>query len=140
MPIRLKLFFKRVIFPLIGSIIFLSLAYWLYKIAPSKEISIVLAILVLTIYLFLFEVLPVDLTAITIMVILGLISWQFAFFGMSSELLDINHLFDGFASNAVAINSCLGSCAARPHDFFKRHIRGKATARPPRMTDSLSKA
>ena len=101
MPIRLKLFIKRVILPLIGSFIFLSLAYWLYKIAPSKEVSIVLVILVLTIYLFLFEVLPVDVTAITIMVLLGLISWQFEFFNLSKELLDINNLFDGFASNAV---------------------------------------
>ena len=101
MPIRLKLFFKRVVLPLIGSFIFLALAYWLYRIAPSKEISIVLVILVLTIYLFLFEVLLVDVTAITIMVLLGLISWQFTFFGMSRELLDISHLFDGFASNAV---------------------------------------
>ena len=55
----------------------------------------------LTIYLFLFEVLPVDVTAITIMVMLGLISWQYPFFGLENELLDINHLFDGFASNAV---------------------------------------
>ncbi len=101
MPIRLKLFIKRVILPLIGSFIFLSLAYWLYKIAPTKEVSLVLVILVLTIYLFLFEVLPVDVTAITIMVLLGLISWQFEFFDLSQELLDINHLFDGFASNAV---------------------------------------
>ncbi len=101
MPIRLKLFIKRVVLPLIGSFIFLSLAYWLYKIAPSKEVSLVLVILVLTIYLFLFEVLPVDVTAITIMVLLGLISWQFEFFNLSKELLDISHLFDGFASNAV---------------------------------------
>lgn len=101
MPIRLKLFIKRVVLPLIGSFIFLSLAYWLHEIAPNPEIGLVLVVLVLTIYLFLFEVLPVDLTALTIMVMLGIISWQYAFFGLGGELLDINHLFDGFSSNAV---------------------------------------
>jgi hypothetical protein len=39
---------------------------------PSVEIAWVMAILVLTIYLFAFEVVGVDVAAVTVMVLLGL--------------------------------------------------------------------
>ena len=63
----------------------------------TTEMIIVLCLLALTVYLFASEVLRVDLAAISIMVLLGAISYFTGF----ENLADINHLFDGFASNAV---------------------------------------
>jgi di/tricarboxylate transporter len=57
--------------------------------------------LLLTIYLFAFEVVSVDLAAITIMVLLGLSSLLAPVMGLEQGLVDTRHLFDGFSSNAV---------------------------------------
>lgn len=61
------------------------------------EMMVVLGILGLTIVLFVTEVVRVDVTAILIMVLLGLLSNIPELGGLA----DIQHLFDGFASNAV---------------------------------------
>ncbi len=86
---------------IIGAIIFTALALYLASIVPSIEIAWVSAILVLTIYLFAFEVVGVDVAAATIMVLLGLTSLLAPIMGLETGLVDNQHLFDGFSSNAV---------------------------------------
>ena len=81
--------------------IFIMLGAFLAYEEPTIEIAWVTAILLLTIYLFAFEVLDVDVAAISIMVILGLTSLFAPIMGLQQGLVDPEHLFDGFASNAV---------------------------------------
>lgn len=63
----------------------------------TNEMIAVLSIIAFTVFLFISEIVRVDLAAIIIMILLGSLSYFPAF----SNLADINHLFDGFASNAV---------------------------------------
>ncbi len=88
---------------IIAAVIFAIIAVLISTITPSVEISWVIAILFLTIYLFAFEVVDIDVAAITIMVILGLTSLGFLqeLLGIKSALVSQNNLFNGFASNAV---------------------------------------
>jgi di/tricarboxylate transporter len=86
---------------LVAAGIFLALALWLATVVPSIEIAWVTCILVLTIYLFAFEVVSVDVAAVSIMVLLGLSSLLAPVMGLEQGLVDNKHLFDGFASNAV---------------------------------------
>jgi di/tricarboxylate transporter len=81
--------------------IFMAFALWLATVVPSIEIAWVTCILVLTIYLFAFEVVSVDVAAVSIMVLLGLSSLFAPVMGLEQGLVDNKHLFDGFASNAV---------------------------------------
>jgi di/tricarboxylate transporter len=85
----------------IGAIVFLALALGLASIVPTIQIAWVTGILMLTIYLFAFEVVGVDVAAVGIMVLLGLTSLLAPYMGLEQGLVDTNHLFDGFASNAV---------------------------------------
>ena len=82
-------------------IIFIALTAFLVSVAPSIEIAWVVILLVITIYLFAFEVVDVDIAAISVMVLLGLSSLFFPIMGLDKPLVDPNHLFDGFSSNAV---------------------------------------
>ncbi len=66
-------------------------------ISLTGEMIAVLAVLALTVYLFAFEIVRVDVAAILIMVLLGLSSVIPGYDG----LVPIAHLFDGFSSNAV---------------------------------------
>ncbi len=84
----------------IAAAIFAALALW-SPIYPTAEIAWVSALLLLTIYLFAFEVVGVDVAAITIMVLLGLTSVLAPWMGLGEGLVSNAHLFDGFASNAV---------------------------------------
>ncbi len=68
---------------------------------PTVEIAWVSGILLLTIYLFAFEIVEVDVAAILIMVILGLTSLFAPIMGLEKGLVHPQHLFDGFSSNAV---------------------------------------
>ena len=86
---------------IIGAIVFAAIAVFLSTIVPSIQIAWVSAILMLTIYLFSFEVVGVDVAAVSIMVLLGLTSLLAPFMGLEQGLVDNKHLFDGFASNAV---------------------------------------
>ena len=61
------------------------------------EMMVVLGLLAFTVFLFISEIVRIDLAAILVMVLLGLLS-QVP--GLSS-IADVNQLFDGFASNAV---------------------------------------
>ncbi len=81
--------------------IFVMLGALLIYEEPTIEIAWVTAILLLTIYLFAFEVVDVDIAAITIMVMLGLTSLFAPIMGLEQGLVDTAHLFDGFSSNAV---------------------------------------
>lgn len=63
----------------------------------TTEMAVVLGLLGFTVFLFVSEILRVDLSAILVMIILGLLS----FLPGLNGLADVNHLFDGFASNAV---------------------------------------
>ena len=85
----------------IAAVIFTILALYLAWVVPTIQIAWVSAILVLTIYLFAFEIVGVDVAAVSIMVILGLTSLLAPLMGLEQGLVDTNHLFDGFASNAV---------------------------------------
>ncbi len=81
--------------------IFIMVGAFLIYEEPTIEIAWVTAILLLTIYLFAFEVVDVDIAAITIMVVLGLTSLFAPIMGLEQGLVDTAHLFDGFSSNAV---------------------------------------
>ncbi len=79
----------------------MSFCWYITDLAPSTEIAWVAGLLIFTIYLFVFEIVSVDETAITIMVLLGLSSLWAPVMGLEHGLVDTQHLFDGFASNAV---------------------------------------
>ena len=63
----------------------------------TTEMIVVLALLGFTVFLFVSEIVRVDLAAMMVMVILGGLSYLPGLGGLA----DVNHLFDGFASNAV---------------------------------------
>jgi len=80
---------------------FIILGFYLSGVAPTIEVSWVIGILLLTIYLFVFEIVGVDVAAVSIMVILGLTSLLAPVMGLQQGLVPNKHLFDGFGSNAV---------------------------------------
>jgi di/tricarboxylate transporter len=84
-----------------AAVLFLLVGWVLTSIAPSFEIAWILALLLLTVFLFSFEIVSIDIAAMCIMVMLGLSSILAPFMGLDAGLVDINVLFDGFASNAV---------------------------------------
>jgi len=95
---------KKLIPPMkyiISAVIFALAAAYLATVVPTIEIAWVGAILLLTIYLFAFEVVGVDVAAATVMVLLGLTSLLAPIMGLDNGLVDNKHLFDGFSSNAV---------------------------------------
>ena len=85
----------------IAAALFAVTAIYLAGVVPSVEIAWVMAFLLLTVFLFAFEVVGVDIAAITVMVLLGLTSLAAPWMGLSAGLVPVEHLFDGFASNAV---------------------------------------
>ena len=70
-------------------------------VAPSTEVAWVSGLLIFTIYLFSFEIVSVDVTAVSILVILGLSSLFASSVGLQQGLVPTQQLFDGFSSNAV---------------------------------------
>ncbi len=86
---------------LISFVLFTLFGIYIAQVAPNIEIAWVCAILVLTVYLFAFEIVGVDIAAISIMVLLGLTSLLAPLMGLEKGLVSNDHLFDGFASNAV---------------------------------------
>ncbi len=85
----------------IAGVLFLAFGWYIVDIAPSIEIAWIIGLLIFTIYLFVFEIVNVDETAITIMVLLGMSSLLAPRMGLEGGLVDTEHLFDGFSSNAV---------------------------------------
>ncbi len=63
----------------------------------TLEMGVVLGLLAFTVGLFVSEIIRIDLAAILVMVLLGALSYLPGL----GNLADVNHLFDGFASNAV---------------------------------------
>ena len=86
---------------LIALVIFVAVGIGAAMVVPSTEIAWVTAILLLTIFLFAFEVVSVDVAAVCIMVLLGLSTLVGPLVGLEKPLVSTQHLFDGFASNAV---------------------------------------
>jgi di/tricarboxylate transporter len=84
-----------------GALIFIIIGVLLARIVPTQEIAWVTGILLLTIYLFVFEIVAVDIAAVSIMVLLGLMAIIGPLFGIDQPFVPAQHLFDGFASNAV---------------------------------------
>jgi di/tricarboxylate transporter len=85
----------------LAAVAFALIAIWLATVVPSVEMAWVMAILVLTIFLFAVEVVSVDVAAVTIMVVLGLTTLLAPLMGLEAGLVPVQQLFDGFASNAV---------------------------------------
>ncbi len=85
----------------IAALIFIVAGLFLAGVVPTIEIAWVTGFLLLTIFLFAFEVVGVDVAAIVVMVLLGLTSLLAPLMGLEQGLVPVNHLFDGFASNAV---------------------------------------
>ncbi|MBF0219521.1 MAG: SLC13 family permease [Gammaproteobacteria bacterium] len=85
---------------LIAAAIFIIITLLLGQAVDTREQSWVIALLVLTIYLFVFEVVSVDVAAITIMVLLGLSSLIGPLFDIAG-LVPQTELFKGFSGNAV---------------------------------------
>lgn len=85
----------------VAAVIFALLAIGMSTVVPTVQIAWVTALLLLTIYLFAFEVVGVDVAALTVMVLLGLTSLLAPLMGLSEGLVSTTHLFDGFSSNAV---------------------------------------
>jgi di/tricarboxylate transporter len=85
----------------ISALLFLAAAAALVTVVPSKEVAYVSMFLLLTIYLFAFEIVSVDVAAILVMVMLGLTAPLAPIMGLEQGLVPVEHLFDGFASNAV---------------------------------------
>ncbi len=86
---------------IIAGVVFLAAALFMSTIVPTIQMSWVMGLLLLTIYLFAFEVLEVDVTAISIMVLLGLTTLFAPIMGLEEGLVSTDKLFDGFSSNAV---------------------------------------
>ena len=86
---------------IVAGVFFAILALYLSTVTPTVEVAWVAAILVLTIYLFAFEVVGVDVAAISIMVLLGLTSLLAPYMGLTQGLVDTQNIFNGFSSNAV---------------------------------------
>ena len=59
--------------------------------------GVVIGVLAFTVFLFVSEIIRIDLAAILVLVVVGILSYLP---GMT-DLADVTHLFDGFASNAV---------------------------------------
>ena len=66
-------------------------------ISLTTEMIVVLCLLGFTVFLFVSEIIRVDLSAILVMVILGMLSFLPGLGGLAN----VSNLFDGFASNAV---------------------------------------
>ncbi len=86
---------------IISLAIFILLGVFLAYTVPTIEIAWMMAVLLLTIYLFAFEIVDVDIAAVSIMVLLGLTTLLAPLMGLATGLVDNDHLFDGFSSNAV---------------------------------------
>ncbi|WP_424939795.1 SLC13 family permease [Aliiroseovarius sp. S253] len=66
-------------------------------IAFTTEMGVVLGLLGFTVFLFVSEIIRIDLAALLVLVTVGILSYLPGL----ETLADVNHLFDGFASNAV---------------------------------------
>ncbi len=66
-------------------------------VAFTTEMGVVMGLLAFTVFLFVSELIRIDLAALLVLVCVGLLSYVPGLNGLA----DVTHLFDGFASNAV---------------------------------------
>lgn len=85
----------------IAAVIFALIGVSAFLYAPSIEIAVVLNLLLLTVFLFAFEVVGVDVAAVSVMVLLGLVSHFGGLIGLPKALVSGRELFSGFSGNAV---------------------------------------
>lgn len=85
----------------IAGAIFALAAIALTSVVPNIQIAWVSAVLLFTIYLFVFEIVDVDVAAVSILVLLGLSSLLAPVMGLEQGLVDTKQIFNGFSSNAV---------------------------------------
>ncbi len=86
---------------LIGAVVFVVVWISAAMVVPSTDIAVVFGILMLTVFLFAFEIVGVDVAAVSIMVLLGLLSTFGSVIGLVKPLVPHTELFRGFSSNAV---------------------------------------
>ncbi|MEW6513084.1 MAG: SLC13 family permease [Pseudomonadota bacterium] len=86
---------------IIVAVVFLLAWLAVASVVPTLEIAVVFGILMLTVYLFAFEVVGIDVAAVSIMVLLGLISHFHGLLGVANPLVPSSELFRGFSGNAV---------------------------------------
>lgn len=86
---------------LIAAAAFAGIGLWVASIVPTVHIAWVIAILLVTVYMFAFEIVSVDVTAVTIMILLGLTDLLAPLMGLGEGLVPAHQLFSGFSSNAV---------------------------------------
>ena len=86
----------------IAALLFAVLALYLASVVPTVEMAWVSGLLILTIYLFAFEIVGVDVAATTIMIMLGLSSLLAPLMGLEHGLVDNKHLFDGFSPTRLS--------------------------------------
>ncbi|MFV0472927.1 MAG: SLC13 family permease [Pikeienuella sp.] len=67
------------------------------QITFTMEMGVVVGVLAFTVFLFVSEIIRVDLAAILVLVLIGI----FSYLPGLESLADVNRLFEGFASNAV---------------------------------------
>ncbi len=63
----------------------------------TTEMAVVIGLLCFTVFLFVSEIIRIDLAALLVLVLVGILSYAPGL----ERLADVTHLFDGFASNAV---------------------------------------
>jgi di/tricarboxylate transporter len=85
----------------VAGVMFLIAALVISQFVPSTEIAWVIGFLLFTIFLFAFEIVGVDVAAVTVMVLLGLTSMFAGVMGLDQGLVPSSELFRGFSSNAV---------------------------------------
>ncbi len=81
--------------------LFIAAALLTAAVAPATEVAVVCTLLLLTVYLFVFEVVAIDVAALSILVLLGLLSAFALPLGLEGPLVPGAQLFSGFAGNAV---------------------------------------
>jgi di/tricarboxylate transporter len=84
-----------------AAFLFAAAGVYFASTVPTVEIAWVGAILLLTVYLFVFEIVEVDIAALSIMVLLGLTGALAPVMGLDQALVSSKELFKGFSSNAV---------------------------------------
>lgn len=85
----------------IAAVAFVALMIYVATVVPTASMALVTSLLLLTIYLFAFEVVGVDVAAATIMVLIGLSALVGEWFGVPGGLVPQDQIFRGFSSNAV---------------------------------------
>lgn len=91
----------KVLLKTVFAVLFFLLILYIVAKAPSIPVAWVCGVLIVTIYVFVFEIVAIDVAAICVMVFLGLTLWIYPYMGLTAPLVEKHSLFSGFSSNAV---------------------------------------